>query len=165
MNELPNKQSSFFRFRLITLIVVIAALAVLFVAGMRAYEWYTSTPLSASVDAFNVLARTDAVGKHEPPLTEDEIVTAIETQLPTLKASHQVKAIFARIARTRRLPRGALLNSIPGYEPVAGKRYTVWWINLDVMTGPTSGYGLRIRETDNPVAAEGTGLLLKEKLD
>jgi hypothetical protein len=39
-----------------------------------------------------------------------------------------------------------------GYQIATGKTFTVWWINLDVRIGKDSGYGLRIRENNNPAA-------------
>lgn len=152
-SDQPNKRGSWFRFRLRTLVLAVAFVAILMVAGRNFYDWYTSTPLAESVFAFNARAKLDPIEMHEPPITEDEIVLAIESQLPTLDASDYVKAVSSRIARTRRLPRGASLDSIPGYMPSPGHRYTVWWINLNIITGPKSGYAMRIRETDNPVAA------------
>lgn len=154
MSEQTNSRRPRVRFGIRTLILIIAVAAVLIVAGRSLYHRYTTIPLSQSVAAFNATASEHPVGRHEPPLTEEEIVKAIEAQLPTLDASDKVKSIYSRIAKSRRLPLDADLDPIPGYSPSSGERYTVWWINLNVMTGPNSGYGLRIRETDNPVAAD-----------
>jgi hypothetical protein len=41
---------------------------------------------------------------------------------------------------------------MPGWVLSDGTHYTVWWINLDVPTGKNSGYGLRIRENNAPIA-------------
>jgi len=123
------------------------------VAGPKLYDWYTSVPLSEAVADFNSVASRHEVGKHEPPITEKEIVTAIESQLTNLAASAHVKDLYERFVRTHRLPRGARLDSISGSGSSSGEDRTVWWINLDVMTGPKSGYAMRIRETMNPVAA------------
>jgi len=155
MTDQHNKHSRI-RFGLRTLILAVTFVAISIVAGRNLYDWYTSTPLAESVAGFNSAASNNPVGMHEAPITEDEIVAAIRSQIPTLDATDHVKAIYSRIARTRRLPRGAMLDSIPGYSPSAGQHYTVWWINLNVVTGPKSGYGLRIRENDNPVAADSS---------
>jgi hypothetical protein len=80
------------------------------------------------------------------------MVNAIRSQLPALRASNKVKAIYADIARTRELPHDASLHSMSGWTWKDGTHYTVWWINLDVFTGPKSGYGLRIRENNQPIA-------------
>jgi len=139
------------RFRLRTLIPTVAVVAFMIVSGRNLYDWYSSTPLADTVASFNAQTRHDSVGKHEPAITEEEIVAAVDSQLPKLDATDQVKKIYARIARSRRLPRDAHWDSTTGYRS-GGQRYTVWWINLNVMAGPKSGYGLRIRETDNPIA-------------
>ena len=147
-------ESGRWQFSLRTLLLGVAALAILLVAGRHFYDWYFSTPLVDAVTSFNARASSDFVGKYEPPITEDEIVSSIEAQLPNLDANDQVKAIYSRIAHTGRLPPGASLNSIPGYSPASGTPVTfVWWINLEIMTGKKSGYGLRIRETNNPKVA------------
>ncbi|MDA8564177.1 hypothetical protein N9L06_06990, partial [Mariniblastus sp.] len=142
------------RFGLRTLVLAVGLVAVATWFVRIAYEWQTTIPLAESVATFNETASKDRVGMHEPPITEDEIFTAIKSALPNIKASDQVKAIYSRIVRTRRLPNSSSLNSISGYSPVSGENQQVWWINLDVMTEPSSGYALRIRETSNPVAAD-----------
>jgi hypothetical protein len=141
------------RYGLRSLFFTMTAIAALLWSGLCFYDWYFSVPLSAAVEAFNDRAAEDPVGKLEPKLTEDEVISSIQSQLPTLAASSQVKTIYSRIARRRRLPLGASLDSIPGYSPALGQQYTVWWINLDVMTGKKAGFGLRIRETNHPSAA------------
>jgi hypothetical protein len=151
------------RFGLRSLFWAIAVVALLVWGGGKFYNWYFSVPLGDAVAAFNTRAESDPVGKLEPRLTEDEIVVAIQSQLPTLKAGRQVKDIYQRIARTRRLPHAASLTSIPGCTTESGQSYTVWWINLEVMTSKTTGYGLRIRETNDPVAAAGAAPYVKKK--
>lgn len=144
------------RFGLRLLFSAIAMIALLTWGTLKLHDWYTSVPMGDAVATFNARAADDPVGKREPLLTEDEIFASIESQLPSLDASEQVRAIYARIARTKRLPPGAALNSIPGFSPASGEHRTVWWINLEVMTGKNSGYGLRIRETNNPAAASSS---------
>jgi len=133
----------------------IAAVALLIWGSRRLYDWYTSIPLADAVASFNSKAQADSVGRLEPPLTEDEVVTAIESQLPTLDASRQVKSIYREIVRTRRVPRRGSLEAMPGFGSGPSQK-VVWWINLDLMTNKNTGYGLRIRATDDPVAASGT---------
>ena len=134
MSELPQEGRPRYRFRLRTLLLGVAALALFLVAGRHWYEWYVSTPLADAVAAFNARSSSDRVGRHEPPISEMEIVSSIEAQLPNLDASDQVKSIYSRIARTRRLPRGASLDSIAAYSTSSGEDFTVWWVNLDIST-------------------------------
>ena len=152
-NKAP--ESGRVQFSLFSFLLGVAALALLLVARPYLYDfyyWYFSIPLSDEVAAFNARSRTDFVGMYEPPITEDEIVTTIRERLPNLNASNRVKGIYARIADTRRLPRGATLQSISRHR-TSGEDFIVWWINLSVMTGNNSGYGLRIRENNYPSTA------------
>lgn len=160
----PSHQRSpaWFRFRLRTLLVAVAVVAIALLVAFRLYDHFTSVPLADAVAAFNAKSAADSVGKHEPPLTEDEIVAAIEAQLPNLDATDEVKSVYARIARKRRLPKDASLSSVSAYSSSygdgLGQRVTVWWIDLDIMIDASSGYTLRIRRTDQPVSS-GQGAL------
>jgi hypothetical protein len=141
------------RFGLRSLFAATAIVAVAVWSALQIYDWYYSVPLADAVASFNNRAADDPVGKLEPKLTEDEIVASIQSQLPVLDANHRTKAIYRQIVRNKRLPRSATLDSMPGYSPTVGKQYTVWWINLSVVTDENAGFGLRIRETNNPAAA------------
>jgi len=133
-----------------------AVVAVAIWGAIQLHTWYFSVALADAVAAFNRSAQSNTVGRLEPPLTEDEVVTSIQRQLPTLKSkSSQVKAIFGQIARVRRLPRSVSLAPTTAYR-MAGKSKMVWWIDLSVMTSKDTGYTLRIRRTDNPAAASVT---------
>jgi hypothetical protein len=152
MPSATNQHKRRWQFGLRFLFLAIAAAAMLIWGTRKVYDWYFSVPLSNAVASFNERAREDPVGKLEPLLTEDEVISAIESQLPTLKASRQVKEIYGRIARTRRLPARATIDAMPGFGSGPAQK-VVWWINLDVMASKTTGYGLRIRATNDPVAA------------
>lgn len=141
-----------FRFGIRSILLVTLLVCIGLWGGPRFYEWYRSIPLSQEVASFNARAATDSIGEHEPPISEAEIVKTIEAKLPTLNAGHKVESIYARIIRTRRLPRGAQLDYVPGYSPANGRKYSVWWVNLNVPTGKNRGYALRIRENNNTVS-------------
>jgi hypothetical protein len=144
-----------FRFGLKVLLLAVFVFAILLTAGMSLYNWYytvPTVPLADAVGAFNSRYAGDAVGKYEPLLTEAEILAAIRAQLRTLPASKQVVAAYSTIARTRRIPQDASLHAIPRFQLKDGTEFTVWWINLDVTTGKNSGYALRIRENNAPIA-------------
>ena len=137
------------RFRLRTLLGSVAGVAMLLAAAGPLYYRFTSFPLSQAVNTFNT---RDAYSEleHGAPLTEDEVVAAIEAQLYRLDTNPEIKRTFQRIARTRRLPEGATFDRFPVVRTAAAKgvaRVEYWCINLSVMTGPDSGYGLRVRET------------------
>lgn len=155
MPELKANKKPQFRFNLAFLLSVFLVASVLLTFVPKAYKWYfaiPTIPLSQEVASFNTMATSVPVGKHEPRITEEEIIAAINSQLPTLPASSQVKATYAEIARTRRLPHDPAkprrgLDSMSGWTLKDGTHYTVWWINLNV-----EGFGLRIRENNQPVA-------------
>ncbi|HEX2475192.1 MAG TPA: hypothetical protein VHK01_10615 [Lacipirellulaceae bacterium] len=137
------------------LLLAVMVFAIVLTAGMSLYKWYFAVPtipLADAVRAFNTRYAEDPVGKYEPPVTEAEVIAAIRAQLPTLQASQQVIAAYSNIARIRRIPQDASLHAITGWELKDGTEFTVWWINLDVTTGKNSGYGLRIRENNAPIA-------------
>jgi hypothetical protein len=75
------------RFGLRFLLAAVAVAALLLGGGRELYYWYFSVPLADAVASFNLRAADDPVGKLEPPLTEDEIVSSIQSQLPELNAS------------------------------------------------------------------------------
>lgn len=152
--SIANKKRRF-RFSLAFVLVVFAVTAVLLTFGRTAYDWYSTIPtipLADVVASFNSRSASDPVGQHESPLTEQEIVDAIRLQLPNLRASNQVKAILSKIASTKQLPHDARVYAMSGWTLRDGTHYTVWWINLDVKVGSNSGFGLRIRENNQPTA-------------
>lgn len=108
----------------------------------------STTSLGSAVEAFNELASEDAIGKHQPPLTEDEVIASIRgwirDQAPPV--SDHVYAIYQKIAETRRLPEGATLDYITAWSGFGGYNFTVWWVDLDIMTDERPGYTYRIRD-------------------
>jgi hypothetical protein len=155
-----------FRFGVRSLLYAVAALALLLTFGQRVYQWYYAIPrvlVAEAVAKFNARFAHDAVGKHEPQITESEIVAAIRSQIPSLPASDAVKAIFSEITNTGLLPHDASLDAMSGWTLKDGTNYTVWWINLDVKTGEGSGFSLRIRENNEPVAKPITEPKLERK--
>jgi hypothetical protein len=151
MNTAPSWLRRF-RFNLRILLYVVAVFALLLTLGPQLYQWFYSIPLAHSVMEFNARYADHPVGKFEPPLTETEIVDQISARLPNLSASSAVKSVYSSIARTRRIPRDASLDICPGLQQADGTSYTVWWIDLNIMTGRNTAYTFRIRENNEPVA-------------
>ena len=118
-----------FQFRLRTLFLGTAIIALVLGPGRVLYDRYFAVPLAEEVRVFNLRARNDSVGRLEPRITEDEVIASINSQLQSI-TSNRVRAIYSRIARTRRLPKGAMLDSISGYTNRDGESFRVWWINL-----------------------------------
>ena len=107
----------------------IAAISILTLlsAGVLIPDWVaaqddSTTSLGNAVEAFNERASANAIGKHQPPLTEDEVVASIWGWIRDYgpPVSDHVYAIFQKIAETRKLPEGIkgeemtlLVGSIP----------------------------------------------------
>lgn len=107
----------------------------------------STTSLGSAVEAFNERASGNAIGKHQPPLTEDEVIASIRGWG---RKSHPVSdhdyAVFQEIAETRRLPEGATLDYTTAWNGFAGDHFDVWWVDLSIMTGERTGYTFRIRD-------------------
>jgi hypothetical protein len=111
----------------------------------------TPVSLADAVVSFNANSANNRVGMHEPPLTVEEVISVINSKLPTLTdANERVKGIYQQIVATGQLPEGGELTAKSAYGENVEPSKDVWWINLEVPTGPHSGYGLRIRNTDTP---------------
>lgn len=137
------------------LLIAFVLLALLLPCGSWMYNRYFSipkVPLADAMAAFNAQARRHPVGRHEPRLSEAEVVAAIRSQVSAIPASSDVKAIYSEIARTKQLPKDASLEPIAGWTVKGGRDYTVWWINLNISVGENRGFGLRIRENNQPAA-------------
>tara|TARA_R110002049_G_scaffold47902_4_gene138547 strand:+ start:21419 stop:21817 length:399 start_codon:yes stop_codon:yes gene_type:complete len=127
------------RYRLRTLLALLAVIALLLAAIPPIYRWYNSIPLSSVVAAFNG-------SHHEHAITEAEITAAIKSQLPTLRAPASVRATLRQIAKSRRVPLSTTINRFRDTPSAATGEY-YWVTSLDFMTGPKSGFAIRVRET------------------
>jgi hypothetical protein len=149
-SDAQRRQRHPLQFGLRTLIVATTVIALFIVFSGRIYDWYTSIPMSQAVKAFNMRMEKSRP-EYGGPLSEDEVVKAIESQLPSLDASAPVRAIFTQIARTRRLPNNAAFDVTITEEGVATTRppnTRLWTFYLYVMTDSKSVCELRIRETE-----------------
>ncbi|MDZ4784181.1 MAG: hypothetical protein SGJ19_28370 [Planctomycetia bacterium] len=152
-NEVTVTHNGKFKFGLQRLFALIATIAVLIWLSMRVYEWYVSVPLSTVVMAFNSRAAVDPALKSMVPLTEDEIVAAIQSQLksPDYTSSREAPAIssmLTQIASTRRMPQNTWLEMNPVYH--ADSREREWRIDLNGMTSQNSGFAISIRRIPKP---------------
>lgn len=143
------------RFKLRSLLLLMLAFALCLWLGPIAYDRYTSVPLSALVDRFNAVNQDHQIGQHEPAITVDEVLAAIEVQLPSVgKESEHAARVYSKILRSKRAPATTVLDAIPGYSNGVDS-WDVWWINLNVALGENAGYGLRIRHSNHPRTIDG----------
>src|SRR5262249_21941590 len=97
--------------------------------------------LAEAVEEFNRRAQNNPTGKTQPPLTEDEVVAAIRGR-PGRPAPDDVHKAYRAIADNKTLPAGATLSFIP----CSALFRSVWWVDLSIMTGPDTGFSVRIRK-------------------
>src|SRR5664279_4617797 len=103
MSMPTSPRRRWYQFGLRSMLVALTTTALLIWGAREFHEWNFSLPLSQAIASYNSAHRVDG----QPELTDNEVIASIESQLPDLAASPQVKAIYANILRTRRLPRTA----------------------------------------------------------
>jgi hypothetical protein len=103
--------------------------------------------LAYAVKEFNQQAQADATGKDQPALTTDEAVAAIRGWIrERVLATDEVYKVYQTIADTGRLPQGATLSFCTSWTGFNNHEFDVWWIDLNIKTGPDKGYTFRIRD-------------------
>ncbi|WP_428303691.1 hypothetical protein [Lacipirellula sp.] len=146
--EAPNDRRSNTAYRIaLCVAIMVAAAAALFYMPRRPLP---AVSLADAVVSFNASSKDSPVGQHEPRLTEAEILAAIQAQLPTLPDS--VNPLFADVLRTRSIPQGSTISGLDEWGSQEAGYSTVWWINFSLNTGEGSGYALRIRHNNDPIA-------------
>lgn len=107
------------------------------------------TPLADAIRAFNARARDDPIGRDQPPLTEDEVIAAIRWSARG-RAEAAAPADYdtsARIAETRRLPPGAELEVLTGFQPDDDNVFTAWSVRIRIGKAAGDGsYAFPIRD-------------------
>ncbi len=107
------------------------------------------TSLVEAVGVFNYLAERDAVGKTQPPLTEDEVIAALRWALlepRKLPVSDKTLQALRKIIESRELPSGYELEVISGFRPNNQIEVTKWSVRLRVPREPQGTYSISIRE-------------------
>jgi hypothetical protein len=142
------------RFSLRMMLAVVFGFALLLWVGVAAFNFTTeepTIPLSDEVARFNVREISMSEGVAEPPLTVDEVIASIQSQLSSLNSNPSIKTVFEKIQKTGRLPIGSRIDVIESAALRNGPARQAWWINLSVPVSRGRGYALRIRETGFPV--------------
>ena len=144
------------RFSLRLMFAAVAVVAIVCAVG----KFFSSrsipkVPLQLAVRHFNASAQLSPVGALEPPLTEAEIISAIQAKLPSLGQMPKEKAILEQILSTKSIPADANLRFYDNTFTTTNGIVIVWRIDLDVFVehiaaGIDKGYGLRIRTTPQP---------------
>ena len=131
--------------------------ALLFVAAAAMVGWWIgerffrpqTIALADAVAAFNAEASADLTGTTQRPLTETELLTAIARARPQLTDPRDLAVIDA-ITASNRIPATAKILSMNRFQDSAGAIKQVWWINFQITHNDGPGYGLRVRENNNP---------------
>ncbi len=93
------------------------------------------TSLAEAVGVFNYLAERDAVGKTQPPLTEDEVIAALRWSLldpRKLPVSDKTLQALRKITESHELPPGFELEVLTGFEPNNRMEVTKWSVRLRI---------------------------------
>jgi hypothetical protein len=150
MDNRSQTRTSWLRFTMRAMLVFVFVIAMLLWSGREIYDRYHSVSLADLVATFNEHSKANTeVGPYEPPLTTDELVSAINKKIPLLDASPAINATFAKIAKSQRAPEGSKLDSIELYTDEKGQ-HAVWWIRFIIQSSDRVGYALAIRDNNNP---------------
>lgn len=102
------------------------------------------SPLSAAVRRFNEESALHQIGKHQIPLTEEEVIAAIHCWESPHSHGDEAWTKYTELARTRSFPSGARIYARDSYG-CRSYQITVWWIYLDLIVGE-GRYAFRIRD-------------------
>lgn len=111
----------------------LALMCGLIVAGFRARWYMTTTSLGSAIAAFNASAAHDPVGAGQPPVTEAEVIAKLQER-PTMMDAAAPVYQFESIVSLRRLLSNQHLH--------AAVKGGAWTVELEV-----AGYPLLIRRT------------------
>jgi hypothetical protein len=124
-----------------------AAILALIAYPVAGDEKGTVPTLADAVKEFNQRAQKDATGKDQPALTEDEVAAAIRGWIrERVPATDEVYKVYQTIADTKKLPEGATLTFTTKWSGFNKHEFDVWWVDLNIKTGPDTGYTFRIRD-------------------
>lgn len=115
------------------------------------------TNLVEAVTTFNKIASQNRVGAKQPPLTEDEVITALRLMDSGVRDNKLALADVCKlIIKERRMPTGSRLLFTSKCAHCNGYDAEVWWIDLEV-SGSGAGTAYRIRSQfirSQPASAE-----------
>jgi thiol-disulfide isomerase/thioredoxin len=101
--------------------------------------------LAEAVNEFNMRAQKDDRGRHQPVLTEQEVLSAIENfDWEGARVESGIREIFRKIVDTRTLPAVAMLDFQTRSVDISEDAED-WLIILSVMTDPGTGYAIPVR--------------------
>ena len=106
-----------------------------------------ATSLAQSIAAFNAKALEHAIGRDQPPLTEDEVVAAIQLadHKEHAESPHATFDAFKRIADTRQLPPQGEFEFLDGIDPGEEVVFDVWYVRIRLAKPDGGSYGFTIR--------------------
>jgi hypothetical protein len=129
------------------LAMLLVAVLVLIAVPVAGDEKSKESMLADAVQEFNQRAQDNATGKDQPALTEDEVVAAIRGWVRERHpATDEVYKVYQTIADTKKLPEGATLTFTTKWTGFNKHEFDVWWVDLNIRRGATSGYTFRIRD-------------------
>ncbi len=129
-----------------------------------------SRPLAEAIEAFNVKAASDPIGREQPPLTEDEVVAAIlwSDLNKTEKVTKNEYRAFRQIADTRRMPKSSEFEVLTGFQPNDSVEFQAWSVRIRMprqvedMPGGTYAFSIRDRRiASRPIGDEERKVMKK----
>ncbi len=105
--------------------------------------------LSTALRQFQETAARDPIGRHEAPLTEEEVIAAIRrTTRPMVvpEVSPELFAAFQQIAVLRSLPANAAFESLNSYDLGGDYVFDVWSVRIRMTRPDGSSYAFILRE-------------------
>ena len=107
------------------------------------------TSLTEAVRIFNARAKTDPVGKDQPPLTEEEVIAAIRWALlnpEELSVSEETLQGLKHVINSRKLQQGFELEVLTDFMPNNQLEVTKWSVSLRIPAEPRGTTCISIRE-------------------
>jgi hypothetical protein len=100
-----------FRFRLATLFLLTTLVCLSLWAWPSFYEWYSSIPVSRAVAISNLTSNTNLFAPTKEPLSESEVIEAIESECQRFSLRAYEKERLERVLRSGLLPRGSEITA------------------------------------------------------
>jgi hypothetical protein len=125
------------------------------IAAQHALLFHSEIPISQAVSEFNAIASKDDIGKNEPILSPDEVISSIrgivDDQISPMNSEY--KKTFQHISDSGVLPANSRLGFTTQWSNYQGYDFKVWWIDLFIKPEDPSklpkelrlGYNFRIR--------------------
>ena len=136
------------QFELRFLFVAVAIVALYIWVEQKVTEWYTTVPLTSTIQSFN--ARQASNQRLQPNLSEAEVIASVKEQLPVIGRHVDARAACEHIIRTGRIPRGASFSFTKSQVQSTAGYDSRTWVYLNVVTRENRHCSIPIRQVSGP---------------